>query len=109
MTTFILGTGRCAFTVGVAPCPQRGTPLPFFAFADADKAAAELDMTQPSEMRETDEEVRKTIEVFDRHGMVIYLDNYEATERFLGMVMTLINHAVETSWVSRDMERETIQ
>lgn len=109
MTTFIVGTGRCAFTVGVGPCPQRGVSLPFFAIADADKAAAELDMSASRYACETDEEVQKTLDVFGRHGTVVFLDNYEATERFLGMMMMVINHAVETSWISRDMERETMQ
>ena len=109
MTAFVLGTGRCAFTVGVGPCPQRGTSLPFFAIADADKAAAELDMNASNEVGETDEEVQKTLDVFGRHGTVVFLDNYEATERFLGMMMMVINQAVETSWISRDMDRETIQ
>lgn len=109
MTTFVLGTGRCALTIGVGNCPQRGTSLPFFAIADGDKVVSDLNATESAMLCETDAEVQKTLEVFERHGTVVFLDNYEATERFLGMMMSLINHAVETSWVARDMERETMQ
>jgi hypothetical protein len=109
MTVFVVGTGRCAFTVGVGPCPQRGASLPFFAFADADRAAAELDMSATAEECETDDEVQKTLDVFGRHGTVVFLDNYEATERLISMIMMVINHAVETGWIARDMQRETMQ
>ena len=109
MTTFILGHGNCAFTVGFGQCPQRGATLPFFAIGDADKIALELDMSDAARMYETKEGTRRAIEAFDKHGFVVFLDNYEATERFFGMMMTMINHAIDTSWVNRDMERETIQ
>lgn len=109
MTTFILGHGNCAFTVGFGQCPQRGAVLPFFAFGDSEKVAAELDMNASWEECQTEEQTRKTLDVFGRYGTVVFLDNYEATEQMFSMMLALLNHSTNTSWISREQMRETIQ
>ena len=109
MTTFIVGAGKCAFTVGVGKCPQRGAILPFFAFGDNEKVAAELDMNASWEECQTEEQTQKTLDVFGRYGTVVFLDNHSATEHMFSMMMALLNHAACTEWINRDQMRETIQ
>ncbi len=109
MTTFVLGTGAVAFTLGVGTCEERGgVSLPFFAFGDSDKIEAELDVYGTVEFHD-EEGVQRTLDAYAKHGTIVFLDNYEATEQFLSYMMRLVNVLTDTPWMARNQQRETLQ
>lgn len=108
MTTFVLGTGMVAFTLGVGTCEERGgVSLPFFAFGDTDKIAAELGVDTLE--FDNGDDIQRAIDAYAKHGTIVFLDNYEATEQFLSYMMRLVNILTDTPWMARHQQRETIQ
>lgn len=109
MREFVLGTSEVTYTIGVTYCDQRGTHLPFLAFGPKQIVARELHHENRPMLMQGEADVRRTYEVFQQHGTVIWFDNLSASERLLGLVSILLDRACETDWVNRTWKPEVVQ
>jgi hypothetical protein len=96
----VAGTNKSAYITGVTYCKDRCAHLPFFAFADAATVDAELDLID-FETEDGSEDVQLIIDVFDKHGFVIFFDNPTAAKRFMVSTMHTLDIAAATSWDNR--------
>jgi hypothetical protein len=109
MTCYIIGSHDTAFTVGIADCEERGEVLPFFAFAPTNKIVHELNLSHHTVRSEDTERVKQVADAFRAHGTLVFLDNLQAADSMLEMVLTLLDRISETSWVKRQPKQETLQ
>lgn len=108
MTVYVMGGARTAFTVGMARCDERDANLPFIAFAPTAEVASELHPDAVHQTIETKEEVEAVIEVFKRHGTVVFIDTPTAAEHIMNMFDALLAIAWDTRWSERQPSKETV-
>lgn len=109
MTCYIIGSYDTAFTVGITDCDEMGEVLPFFAFAPTDKIVADIGMSSHTIHLEEKEKVQKVTNAFRKHGTIVFLDNLQAADAMLEMMLTLLDKLSGTPWVARTSKRETLQ
>lgn len=98
MTTFVLGSGMIGFSMGFAD--HNGRSMPFFAVADI-SAVAEMGKVA-GEFPQDDATIQRIVDAFDKHGTVVFFDNYEEAEDFTLLITKLLNLSVDTPWFNAD-------
>lgn len=108
MTVYVLGSNNNAVTFGFTHCDSADAVLPYVAIAPSHLVATALGEEEGAVEYDSEEDVRRAFEAFDAHGTVIFFDNLDAAERFLGVVGYTLNRACETNWVNRKFERRAV-
>jgi hypothetical protein len=109
MTTFIIGSSKLAFTAGICACDEAGEGMPFMAFAPTDVVERELKPSESVMSLKGEEDVMKLRDIFDKHGTVIFFDNYLSFDNMMTMLASCVERAAMSEWINRMPKREAVQ
>lgn len=109
MSVYLIGGNRTAITVGMTLCERRGAVLPYIAFAPSEDIMREMNEDGRGAFYEDVDDVRRSFEVFERFGTVIFIDNANAADRLMTLLDNLLSVAAETRWVEREFQPEVLQ
>jgi hypothetical protein len=102
MSYFTYGDEDALIAVGIGKPPGTQQLMPFIAIINSSTISTEAGVNLKSALDEETGDVVKMIT--DNKGTVIYFDNPEGAQRFLGMLTMALMSAADGDWVHR---RET--
>ena len=102
MSYFTYGDDDALIAVGIGKPPGTVDLMPFIAIINTSSISTEAGVNLKSALDEGTQDVIKVIT--DNKGVVIYFDNPEGAQRFLGMLTMALMSAADGDWVHR---RET--
>ena len=98
---YVIGTSGASITVGMSHCEEKGVNLPFIAFGPTGEISAELSVDAGVKSLMDEDEVKRAVEAFNKHGTVVFLDNPMVAERVFDMIDALMDIAMGTDWSKR--------
>jgi hypothetical protein len=99
MSYFTYGDSDALIAVGIGKPPGMQELMPFIAIINTSTISTEAGVNLKSALDEETGDVVKMIT--DNKGTVIYFDNPEGAQRFLGMLTMALMSAADGDWVHR--------